>query len=63
MVRGFPFDTQLPESVITSAEALGAFEKLRRKAADVPEMTLDEINAEISAARQAMKRKSKALSD
>ena len=56
MVRGIPFDTRLPETVITRTEALNAFEELRRQAADVQEMTLDEINAEISAARRDMKR-------
>lgn len=56
MVRGIPFDTRLPETAITRTEALNAFEELRRQAADVPEMTLDEINAEISAARRDMKR-------
>ncbi len=37
--------------VQVSMEALEAFEELRRQAADVPEMSLEEINAEISAAR------------
>ena len=55
MVRGTPFDTRLSETAVTRAEALNAFEELRRQAADVPEMTLDEINAEISAARQDRK--------
>ena len=59
MVRGIPFDMRLPETAITRAEALNAFEELRRQAADVPEMTLDEINAEISAARRDMKRETK----
>lgn len=56
MVRGIPFETKLPNEVITRAEAMNAFEELRRQAADVPEMTLDEINAEISEARKAIKR-------
>ncbi|MGN0162738.1 MAG: type II toxin-antitoxin system RelB/DinJ family antitoxin [Candidatus Ornithomonoglobus sp.] len=56
MMRGIPFETRLPQNVITRAEALSAFEELRRQAADVPEMTLDEINAEISEARKTMKR-------
>ena len=56
MVRGIPFDTVLPETAITRAEAINVFEELRRQAAGVPEMTLDEINAEISATRRDMKK-------
>ena len=56
MVRGIPFDTVLPETAITRAEAINVFEELRRHAAGVPEMTLDEINAEISATRRDMKK-------
>lgn len=51
MVRGLPFDTTLPENVITRSEAVNAFDELRRQAADVPEMTLEEINAEIKEVR------------
>ena len=50
IVRGIPFSTRLPEQVVTRAEALEAFEKMRRQASDVPEMSLDEINEEIRAA-------------
>ena len=56
MVRGLPFDTRLPDTEITRAEAMSTFEELRRQAADVPDMTLDEINAEIMAAREERKR-------
>ncbi len=52
MVRGIPFETTLPENKVTRAEGLAAFEELRRQAADVPEMTLDEINAEIAEVRK-----------
>ena len=45
-----------PEKVITRAEAKNAFFELREQAADVPEMSLDEINAEISAVRAERKR-------
>lgn len=48
MVRGLPFEATLPENKITKAEAKNAFYELRRQAADVPEMSLEEINAEIS---------------
>lgn len=51
MVKGLPFEATLPENTITRAEAKNAFYELRKQAADVPEMSLDEINAEISAAR------------
>ncbi len=51
MVKGLPFDATLPENTITRAEAKNAFYALRRQAADVPEMSLEEINAEITAAR------------
>ena len=46
----------LPESTITRAEAKNAFYELREQAADVPEMSLDEINAEISAVRAKRRR-------
>ena len=49
--KGLPFPATIPESVITREEALTAFASLRAQAADVPEMTPDEINAEIVAAR------------
>lgn len=55
IVRGIPFSTRLPEGTVTREEALRAFEAMRRQASDVPEMTLDEINAEISASRAARK--------
>ena len=56
MVRGLPFPAVLPEKTVTKAEARAALDGLRAEAADLPEMTLDEINAEIQAAR--MERKS-----
>lgn len=34
-----------------------AFENLRKQAANLPEMTLEEINAEISAARAERKKR------
>lgn len=51
MVKGLPFEALLPENTITRAEAKNAFYELRNQAANVPEMSLDEINAEIQAAR------------
>ena len=52
MVRGIQFETVLPENAVTRAEGLAAFEELRKQASDVPEMSLEEINAEIAEARQ-----------
>ena len=56
MVKGLPFEATLPDTTITRAEAKNAFYELRGQAADVPEMSLDEINAEISAVRTERKR-------
>jgi len=55
IARGIPFSTRLPENVVTRAESMEAFEEMRRQAADVPEMSLDEINEEIRAARAVRK--------
>jgi hypothetical protein len=40
---------------VTRAEALDAFEEMRKQAADVPEMSLEEINEEIRSARAERK--------
>lgn len=58
-VRGLPFEATLPETAITRTEALKTFAELRKQAADVPEMTLDEINAEIADVRATRKAVSK----
>ena len=55
MVRGLPFPAVLPETKMTKADAKRAIDELREEAADLPEMTLDEINAEIQAARAERK--------
>ena len=57
MVKGVPFDVRLPENTVTRAEAMRTFEDLRAQASDIPEMTLEEINAEISAARAERKKR------
>lgn len=57
MVKGLPFEATLPEPKITRAEAKKAFYDLREQASDIPEMSLDEINAEIAAAREERKGK------
>lgn len=51
MVRGLPFPAVLPENRMTRAEARAAIEAMRQEAADMPEIPLEEINAEIRAAR------------
>lgn len=56
MVKGLPFEATLTGQTITRAEAKNAFYELRRQAADVPEMSLEEINAEILAVRAERKR-------
>ncbi len=55
MVRGIPFDTTLPENTITKTEAMNIFEEMRKQAADVPEMSLEEINEEIKNTRKERK--------
>ena len=49
--KGLPFDAKLPENAITRSEALSTFNELRRQAANLPEMSLNEINSEIDAVR------------
>ena len=51
MVGGIPFPAVLPESKKAQIEAQAVIDALRNEARDVPEMTLEEINAEITAAR------------
>lgn len=55
MVRGLPFPAVLPETKMTRADAQRAIDDLRAEAAELPETTLDEINAEINAARAERK--------
>lgn len=55
IVRGIPFPTNLPDSVVTRSEALNAFEAMRAEAAGVPELMLNEINEEIEASRTERK--------
>lgn len=55
-VRGLPFDAVLPEPN-SREDFRAAFNALREDAADTPDMPLEKINAEISAARSKSKRK------
>lgn len=57
MVRGLPFPAVLPSGKMTRREAQAAIDEMRQEAADMPEMTLDEINAEIRAVRAEKKAK------
>ena len=55
MVRGLPFPAVLPEQRMTKREAKAAIQTLRTEAANLPEMSMDEIDAEIAAARAERK--------
>lgn len=55
MVRGIPFETILPDNIPTRSDALKAFYDMRSSCEELPEISLDEINAEISAARAERK--------
>lgn len=55
MVGGLPFPAVLPETRMSRLDAKKAIEDIRAEAADLPEMTLDEINAEIAASREERK--------
>ena len=55
-VKGLPFEATLPDQVVTRTDALNAFYQARQELADTPEMSLEEINAEIQASRAARKR-------
>lgn len=56
MVRGLPFPAVLPENRLTRSEAKAAVQSIRKEAAAVPEMSLEEIDTEIAAARAERKR-------
>lgn len=57
MVNGIPFEIRLPENTVTRTEAMRAFDDLRAQASDLPELTLEEINAEIAAVRAERKKR------
>ena len=59
MSRGIPFDTTLPENVITRSEALSAFNELRENAANVQDMSLEDINEVIASVRTERKKVNK----
>ena len=55
MERGLRFKDILSEKIITRTEAKKAFHDLRKQASDVAEMSLEEINVEISFIRAERK--------
>ncbi len=57
-VRGLPFEATLPASTSTREDLGEAFHASREETSDLPKMSLEDINAEISAARTERKRKS-----
>ena len=54
-IQGFPVSPHQPNDRVTKEIALQAFSTMREQASDVPEMNLEEINAEINDARVARK--------
>ena len=55
-VRGLPFEAVLPTQNANREDFRSAFNALREEAVDTPDMSLEEINAEISATRSKRKR-------
>ena len=58
LVKGLPFPAVLPEEADTSRLVMkSTIERMRDSASEMPEMSLDDINAEISAARKDRKKR------
>ncbi len=57
-VRGLPFEAVLPPETARD-DFMDAINALREEASELPEMSLDEINAEIAATRAERKRRNK----
>ena len=53
--NGLPFEAKLPDTHVAGTEGLRAFREIRKRLADVPEMSLEEINAEIAEIRAEKK--------
>lgn len=51
LAKGLPFEARLPELSVTRSQVRTAFLELRQQAQVIPELSLDEINDEITAAR------------
>ena len=54
---GLPFEAKLPEELKIRKESLEAFREIRKELSDVPEMSLEEINAEIEEIKSERKAK------
>ncbi len=57
MENGLPFEAKLPEEQVSRKDGISAFREIRKQLSDIPEMTLDEINAEIDEIRAERKAK------
>ena len=58
MVKGLPFPAVLPDDTNTAGLVMkAAIERMRDSASEMPEMSLEDINAEISAARRDRKKR------
>lgn len=53
--KGLPFEARLPEDTVTRTDGVNAFRQIRKQLAGVPEMSLEEINAEIEEIRAERK--------
>lgn len=58
LVKGLSFDAKLPADGMTRADGIHAFHEIRKQLANVPEMSLDEMNAEIAEIREERKAQS-----
>lgn len=54
--KSLKHEALFPPNMLTRAKAKSAFYELRKQAANIPEMSLEEINAEIAMARAERKR-------
>lgn len=50
--KGLPFSATMPVDSVSQNDAIAAFNALRQQAKEIPEMSIDEINEEISQARK-----------
>ena len=58
LAMGLPFEAKLKKKEISTNEAMRIFEKARNEFTNVPEMSLDEINAVIAEVRAERKARS-----
>ena len=55
LTNSLPFEVSLPEEFVARQRAKKALEEIRKQTANLSEMSLDEINAEIAATRAERK--------